>query len=47
MLEKDCESRPCFSSESFLVLFCQNSVHSANENGAPSSENATSTHSES
>ncbi|XP_055296336.1 1-phosphatidylinositol 4,5-bisphosphate phosphodiesterase classes I and II isoform X2 [Sitodiplosis mosellana] len=53
LLEKDCESRPCFSSEGFLVLFSQNSLHATNENGGPSSENAsnnkssTSMHSES
>lgn len=40
LLEKDCESRPCFSSEGFLVLFSQSSLHAANENGGPSSENA-------
>lgn len=38
LMDKDCESRPCFSSEGFLVLFSQSSLHAAN--GGPSSENA-------
>ncbi|XP_031622948.1 1-phosphatidylinositol 4,5-bisphosphate phosphodiesterase classes I and II [Contarinia nasturtii] len=39
LMDKDCESRPCFSSEGFLVLFSQSSLHASNENGGPSSEN--------
>lgn len=51
-MDKNCEIRPCFSTEGFLVLFSQSSLHAANENVGPSSENAcnnksnTSVHSE-
>lgn len=40
LLGKESESRPCFSSDSFLVLFHQNSMlQAAKENGGPSGEN--------